>query len=694
MSDGLDQVWSAFFQGRTKPLATRFPGQYRAIVTETNDPLRMHRVRFKCPELHDSDLRAENCPWAVAAPDMGNGRSGRWSHPCIGDWVWITFEKNHPYGPIWTGFATPTRRKFYALPSIYGSTPVPVDSKSDAQSAPADYQDEYLPLDGRPMSHGWVDRYGHLDIHTAVGFHPAEHEVSPPPAGIDAITRAEFNQAQQKPVANSPDVKYMARVSKYGQIIQQSDVGYIWKKDGTAGEFNGDFDKDEQFEINRWKYLQKLLNEDGPSGRDQRKIMMLTRYGHKLEMRDVGWNHSRDGEFDSSQEIATPKSDQRWIKMRTKGGHLIESIDIGCDEKNDNFVKRLLLAEVGDVKPLDREDKFGKDARQIRFVTRTGRKIVLDDRKSHKTKAENRNLTNSEIGYGILFKGRATPGAKCKYPTKKGNPVGYYWQINERPDKNHTVWGSPLGQTMEINDNEEAIVICNRLPQLPMKCQFLNGNEFLTKSALDFNPARNTHHLIMDLQKEVIRLKSRVGRGQGPECSEWGRPATGEHQGLEIHDAPNANPWVEVVDCERRGFWFSKKQKLGIWRSRAGRKQYIWIEDGRKQITIHNDEYGKIQIYCRGDVEVIGDNVGIQAENLVTVKAEKGINFQVGNARYAFTETAMDTNMDVRMRHSYALYPQIHDGFGPNPGRPSGSGKAVSNLERLPVPIKEPSNRL
>lgn len=694
-SDGLESVWSAFFTGRTKPLGLRYPGRYRALVVETNDPLRMHRIRFKCPELHDFDLKSEECPWAVPSHDMGNRRSGRWTHPCIGDWIWIEFEKNHPYGPVWSGFATPTRRKFYALPAIFGETPVPVDEKSDVEDAPKDFQSEYMPKDERPMSHGWADRYGNLDMHSSVGFFPKEHDVEPPPADLDAMTQANFKQRQAKPEANQPDVKYMVRISKYGQLFQQSDVGYIWKKGDSSGEFEGDFDRDEEFEVKRWKYYQRILNEDHPKGRDQRKVMILTRYGHKFEMRDVGWSHTREGEIGEQKTIAKPKPDQRWIKVRTKGGHLIESIDIGCDEKKDRFVKRHLIEEIGDKKPLDKEDKFGKDARQIRFVARTGRKIVIDDRQSHKTKAEDKNLKNSEIGIGIMVKGRASPGARCKYPNAKGKPTGYYWQLNERPGKNHTVWGSPLGQTMEINDNEEAIIICNRLPSLPERCKFLGDNEFLKKSALDLSPHRKTHHLIIDLQREVIRLKSRVGRGQAPQCPKWGRGTTGEHQGLEIHDAPANNPWIELIDSQRRGVWFSKQQQLGIWRARQGRRQYIWMDDGRRVTVIHNAEPGgKIQIFCEGNIEVIGRNVGIQARETITMKAPDGINFQVGSARYAFTDSALSTNVDVKMRNSYAHYPQIRDGLGGPPGSPSGSGKQVSNLQRVPVPTKEPSNRL
>lgn len=83
MSDNTHVIWSKFFNHRTRVLWDRFPGLYRALVVETNDPLNVYRVRFKCPDLHDFDLSPEDCPWAVPSNDLGGFRSGRFSHPRI-----------------------------------------------------------------------------------------------------------------------------------------------------------------------------------------------------------------------------------------------------------------------------------------------------------------------------------------------------------------------------------------------------------------------------------------------------------------------------------------------------------------------------------------------------------------------------------------------------------------------------------
>ena len=341
MSDNINVIWGKFFSHRTRTLWDRFPGSYRALVVETNDPLNMNRVRFKCPDMHDFDLEPDWCPWAVPCFDLGGKRAGRWVSPCIGDWIWITFERQHPYGPIWTGFADPTRRRFYAYPQIFGITPLSVKEDGKKDVKPRDYDIRYLPKDGRPMSHGWCDRYGNLDIHSAVGFYPAEHTQAPPPPDHDAISGTTFDQKSRAPKVNDPDRKYMARVTKYGHIFIMGDQGYHWQKseESEVGEFHGDVQKDERFEIRRWRFLQRLLNDNVPKagmrGGDQRKQLMMTRYGHRIEMRDAGWaqkgpilSRSRQGEFGPSAILSNEERDDfRWIKIRSKGGMLFQTYD-------------------------------------------------------------------------------------------------------------------------------------------------------------------------------------------------------------------------------------------------------------------------------------------------------------------------------------------------------------------------------
>ena len=332
-----DETWTKFMEARSKPLNERFPGQYRSLIVETNDPLNMGRVRFRCPDMHDADLEVAMCPWANPATDLG-GNAKRFISPCIGDWVWVTFEKQHPYGPIYTGFADPLKRRLYALPQIHRPTGESYDVNGNPLPSKNDFDKDYLPKDGRPMSHGWQDRYGNIDMHSAVGYYPAEHEIAP-----DALGRESFSN----PKVNDPDRKYMMRATKYGHMMIMSDVGYNWKKvNDSVGEFTGNAQKDEDFEIKRWKWYQKLANEDKPKQTDQRKVSIQTRYGHKFELRDVGW--AQPGPFNSkSRPDYTEEAylsdererDERWIKLRTKAGMLIQLSDIGSDPSKDETIK-------------------------------------------------------------------------------------------------------------------------------------------------------------------------------------------------------------------------------------------------------------------------------------------------------------------------------------------------------------------
>lgn len=632
MSDNIHVVWGKFFDNRTRVLWDRFPGYYRAVVVETNDPLNMMRVRFKCPDMHDFDLKPEDCPWAVPAFDLGGSRAGRFANACIGDWIWITFEKQHPYAPIWVGFATPTRRKYYTYPQIFQISPVSLNDKGDAADAPNDYDEKYLPKDGRPMAHGWQDRYGNLDISSSVGFFPKSHDIDPPPADHDAVQGSSFKIARSVPIANKPDKKYMVRMTKYGHMLVMGDQGYDWR-----GEFSGDPSADEEYETKRWKYIQKLINEDKPDSTepdgDQRRITLSTRYGHKIECRDVGWaqagpqpSRTRMSEYGQEATLSKEReNDFRWIKIRTKGGMLFQAYDKGFDPQEDNFVKRSLLDEVGS--KTEKEDEYwkDKDARWMRLVTRHGFKIVLDDRGSDTKAAEEKE---SPRGNGILIKGRRSPGANAE--ATEGDPRGYYWEFNENDKANHTIWGSPLGRIVEMNDRYQYTMIASSLGKdWSAVWKGIEENEFIRKPSVIRDPESNSHHLKIDHANEYIRLKTRAGRGQAPE-NPINSPVGigGINQGLEARDGSKGDgAWVEVVDSNNRGMWWSQKYAVGAWRSNGNTNMYMWMDETKKQIVIWNDEVnGKTVIYSKGNIELLSDeNVEIKAGKNIILYAESKI---------------------------------------------------------------------
>lgn len=691
MADNLNVVWNKFFQHRTRTLWERFPGHYRALVVETNDPLNMYRVRFKCPDMHDFDLEPENCPWAVSCFDLGGKRTGRFSHPCIGDWIWITFEKQHPYGPIWTGFATPTRRKYYNYPQVFQKTPLSVNEDGKPADRPNDYDDQYLPKDGRPMAHGWQDRYGNLDIHSSVGFYPEEHKDPPPTPDHDAVQKAKFDQKRASPEVNDPDKKYMARVTKYGSMFILSDHGYYWKNDGgDLGEFKGSFKEDERYEIARWKAIQKTLNEGEPKG-DHRRIGLLNRYGSKFEMRDTGWaqegpipSKSRRGEYGPRRTLSEEsEKDYRWIKIRTKGGMLWQAYDKGFDPEEDQFVKRKINDETE--ARSEREDKHwkDKDARWIRTVTRHGFKIVLDDRGSDPIRADKRSDPH---GNGILIKGRREGSVKAVPRGGKGR--GFFWEFNENDEANHTMWGTPMGLTMEMNDRYQYVLLSASLgKKWSPKWRGIEENEFIGKPAMSKNPEKTSHHLKLDHDNEYIRLKTRGGKGPRPMIPAE-KSGSRFQQGLEARDGKSGDgPWTEIVDSERRGMWFSKYERLGIWRARKGKKMYQWFDEKKRAIVIYNNE-GEITIFAKSKVNIIAKrDVKISADGNIDMLAKRAIRMEAAGTRLTINGSGVRTNKTLFSRRIQA---QIctHKVVGIGTGTGVGTVKVGKKTARVRVKVR------
>ncbi len=661
-------------------------------------------------------------PWAVPSFDLGGPRAGRFSHPCIGDWVWITFERQHPYGPIWTGFATPTRRKFYTYPQLSQTTPVALNEDGKPGGKPNDSDKEYLPKDGRPMTHGWQDRYGNMDIHSAVGFFPDEHKKAPPPADHDAVQKSKFDQQSSAPEVNDPDRKYMARVTKYGIMMVMSDQGYHWKNEGDLGEFDGKTKEDEEFESKRWKSLQKLLNEgeaktsDGKN--DARRWLSMTRYGSRIEIRDTGWaqqgpiqSKSREGEFGPKKILSKEmEADYRWIKIRTKGGMLWQAYDKGFHPDEDKFIKRKISEELGAKSEQEDEHWKDKDARWIRTVTRYGYKIVLDDRGSDDKDA---NKKEDPRGNGILIKGRRSPGVKKE--KVKGNPRGFFWEFNENDESNHTMWGTPMGLTMEMNDRYQYVMVAASMGKSwSPKFKGLKENEFIGKPMMMKDPEHGSYHLKLDHDNEYLRLKTRGGRGpraMNP-SNESGVRKRDLQQGLECRDGQEGDgPWTEIVDSQHRGMWWSKDLKLGIWRAKKGKKMYEWFDEKNRQIVIYNnEERGTIDVYANGNVNVISDrDVNVMAKQNVNIKADAKICMQAGNTRLTIDEAGIHTNKNYYGRSVFAEIADLVVKIKPftvgkekvtsaegsaGGGSPKPGGVSVTTIKPPQVPDKiEPEDR-
>jgi len=76
-----------------------FYGKYRGVVTDTNDPLMIGRIKARVPDV----MGAADSGWATpCAPFAGQGM-GAFGLPATGAGVWIEFEHGDPDYPIWAG---------------------------------------------------------------------------------------------------------------------------------------------------------------------------------------------------------------------------------------------------------------------------------------------------------------------------------------------------------------------------------------------------------------------------------------------------------------------------------------------------------------------------------------------------------------------------------------------------------------
>jgi len=669
INDNLHNIYNKLaYDRKQKSAYDRYKGIYRALVVETNDPLNMHRVRYKMPEQHDFNLKAEDCPWAVPFFPHGGKGCGYWSSPKIGDIIWISFEKQHFYAPIWLGHAEPTRRRFYKLHALFQKTQVFVDQEGKpVGDDPIDYE-EYYPKDGRPYSLGISDRYGNMLVLDETGYFPSEHSEFPAPVGVDGIANSEFQGQRSSPRANEPDRKMIANVSKYGHYMVLGDQGYDWQS-----EFSGNFDEDHEKEKIRVRNLIRTLNEGSPnsSDRDQRRIEFRSGYGHKFEMRDVGWSaagpsgsSSRPDDWfgSSSQQSRFGSRDERWVKLRTKGGHLIQMMDMGANPASDVFIRRNRIEEIGGAVDSEDDDWQGRDGRQLRFVTRYGFKFVLDDRGSDSNDAEG---LESPRGNGWLIKGRR-------------DNRGFGWEVNEKDSLNHSLMYSPKSKIFEINDRYDYMMMCtNTVSQISREWSKLRENEFALANSMSFNPENDTYHCKLDLANNYIRMKTPGGRTSG--------------QGFETRFAGNGNTvWTEMMDRDNRALIMNSTLRHTSWHDSREQK-FITIGDDDQVILIRN-KVGKVQIHATGNVEVKSDsNIALDAANNITAKAGGQFVVNAGGGQFVVNGSGIGTTGNVRASKVLAFHPGCESGGGAGSPSPSG-GSAAPYIPPRELPLT-PSDR-
>jgi len=671
----------------------------------------MNRLRVMVPELHDDDMPREYAPWACPAPSIGGRGAFAFVAATIGDWVWVMFEKEDPHVPVYIGFANPTRRGAYSIQQIHIETlPVLNANGKPNRSRQNDYDARYLPKDGRPMKTGYVDTYGNTDMSSAVGYFPIEHQAPPAPADLGTRAGTSITRRRQPPQVNDPDLKYMLRMTKYGHIQLMSDQGYYWYKDpndpnSEMGEFSGDRDRDYAYEAKRWLNVQRLISEDDPSSQDRRRQLMITRYGHLFDMRDVGWGQlgpiaskSRAGEYGPRRHVSSEETrDQRFMRMRTKGGMYFIMGDRGFHPEEDKFVKRRLFDDLRlQDQELERYWGGDKDARFMGWITRYGWKMILDDRGSDARRADKRDRPR---GQGILLKGRRRPGTGTEDSTSAlGKPRGFFFQMVERDALNHMMMGSPMGHSIEMSDKYQYTMIATTMGRKwSRQWEGFREHEYNSRPMMERNPEQKSHHLKLDHANEYIRLKTRGGRGSNPigNVVEKGVSKRELQQGFEARDGANGDgPWVEVVDAQSRGMWMSKNQQLLIIRGKKRKKLYLWINDTTRDLVIFNGERsGTVKIYCRGSIELKAErDITLDAGRLLNLRGNR-IQFQADAGAKMTMARNFFLNAKVNAEQFRGFFPGVMP--GPGAGFPVTDGaQDVEALEAPELPGKiEPSDR-
>ncbi|MCC7174001.1 MAG: hypothetical protein IT159_02300 [Bryobacterales bacterium] len=79
--------------------AGRFYGKYRGRVSDTQDPLKLGRIKATVPEV----LGDEATGWAVPCVPYAGDKMGFSAVPEVDTGVWIEFEAGDPSRPIWSG---------------------------------------------------------------------------------------------------------------------------------------------------------------------------------------------------------------------------------------------------------------------------------------------------------------------------------------------------------------------------------------------------------------------------------------------------------------------------------------------------------------------------------------------------------------------------------------------------------------
>lgn len=81
-----------------------YDGIYRAVVVSTSDPDQVGRIKVRVYGIFGDSMKAADLPWAVPAHPIFSGSGsgyGQWAVPEVGSQVFVFFEGNDIYQPVY-----------------------------------------------------------------------------------------------------------------------------------------------------------------------------------------------------------------------------------------------------------------------------------------------------------------------------------------------------------------------------------------------------------------------------------------------------------------------------------------------------------------------------------------------------------------------------------------------------------------
>ena len=376
---------------------------------------------------------------------------------------------------------------------------------------------------------------------------------------------------------------------------------------------------------------------------------------------------------------------------------LLQFMDMGFNPKEDEFIKRERIKEIGGKTDEEENSWQDRDARQMRFITRWGVKFVLDDRGSDEKQADTKE---SKHGNGWLIKGRrkanwpkylsnannesskfrslprtssGTPAFTPKHGNQ-GTEFGFGIDINEKNDLNRMLLYTPMAKALELNDRFGYVFLTTDMKKaISEPWMYKKENEFATSICMGNDPEKDTYSLKLDRSNTYTSLTT-------PLDQTW-----------EARDGfvPNAEGFMEARDMDNRALIMSKYLKLAALHDPTVLK-YMVLDDNTTFILLHNLQ-NKIQIFSNTDIEIkAAANIKLHSGGTTSIKCSS-FAVDASGTKFVVDGGGFGSTKPLFCPESHAYHIGVMAGPGAGPSSPKG-GNAPAVIQE-PTPNQIPAFR-